>query len=240
MEHSFQNVQQRKQLCELFLEELHCPAIRFASSGPLALYATGRTTGMVIDCGDGVSQATPIYDGYVIDQGNMRTDLAGRDVTKQLRMQLRKRGYMFHSSADQDIVREIKEGICVVSTDPHEDESAVAMDEYPTKMYTLPDGQLIELSAETFRAPEILFKPTLAGSEEPALQTMIHDAISAANVDLRRELYRNIVLCGGSSFFEGTSGAAFYQNSDFMILCEFSRVWKPFIERGKDIGTERH
>jgi actin-related protein len=110
---------------------------------------------------------------------------------------------MFHSSADQDILREMKENKCVVSTEPKEDEAAVATDEYQPSSYKLPDGSLLELGAERFRAPEILFKPSLIGSEEPGLAELLREGVGNANRDLRRELYREIVLCGGSTLFEG-------------------------------------
>eukprot|EP01138_Halocafeteria_seosinensis_P012981 gb/GECG01013259.1/.p1 GENE.gb/GECG01013259.1/~~gb/GECG01013259.1/.p1 ORF type:complete len:387 (+),score=40.09 gb/GECG01013259.1/:1-1161(+) len=202
-EHSYHHTQQRKRLCELLFEELHCPAVHFAASAPLTLYASGRTTGVVVDCGDGVSQVSPIYDGYTIEKGCLRTDVGGRDVTRQLRLLLRKRGYMFHSSADQDILREVKENKCIVSTQPTEDEAAVAADEYPEASYRLPDGSLLELGAERFRAPEVLFKPALIGSEEPGLAELLREGVSHANRDLRSDLYREIVLCGGSTLFEG-------------------------------------
>merc|ERR1712241_961253 len=75
----------------------------------LSLYATGRTTGVVLDAGDGVTHAVPIYEGFALPHSVMRPDVAGRDVTRHLRLLLRKEGANFHTSAEFEIVRTIKE-----------------------------------------------------------------------------------------------------------------------------------
>ena len=76
-------------------------------------YATGRTTGVVLDAGDGVTHAVPIYEGFAMPHSIMRVDVAGRDVTRYLRLLLRKEGFDFHTSAEFEVVKQLKEVIIV-------------------------------------------------------------------------------------------------------------------------------
>ena len=162
-------------------------------------YATGRTTGVVLDCGDGVTHAVPIYEGFALPHSIMRSDLAGRDVTRYLRLLLRKEGYIFRTSSEMEVVRTLKERACYLSTNPSKEESIADADK---ATYALPDGSSIEVGAARFRAPEVLFRPDLIGEECEGLHEVLVFAIQRSDLDLRKTLYHNIVLSGGSTLFK--------------------------------------
>lgn len=75
-------------------------------------YATGRTTGVVLDSGDGVTHAVPIYEGFALPHSIMRSDVAGRDITRHLQLLLRREGHIFKTSSEFEIVRQMKEVSC--------------------------------------------------------------------------------------------------------------------------------
>jgi len=173
----------------------------------LSLYASGRTSGVVLDVGDGVSHSVPIFEGFAIPNAIMRMDLAGRDVTEHLQLLLKKTGYDFHTSAEKEVVREIKEAACYIAYDPQKEEEILESDTNRGKplqlTYKLPDGNIIEIGPERYRAPEILFHPELIGEEYLGIQHILINSIGRCDLDLRKSLYSSILLSGGSTLFRG-------------------------------------
>lgn len=188
---------QRARLGQLLFEDNQHPAVLFANQGLLSLYASGSISGMVLDIGDGVTQTCPVYEGYCIRDAVRRLDFGGRDVTSYLRTLLRQYGMFFDTSAELDIVRGIKEQRCQVSVAAQSKDVAVKV------KYRLPDNSEITLGPELTQAGELLFNPSLAGKEHGSAATVVSDSIKLADVDVRRELYQNILLAGGSTSMNG-------------------------------------
>ncbi|MFX0025724.1 MAG: actin, cytoplasmic 2 [Candidatus Hermodarchaeota archaeon] len=195
--------QNREKMAEIMFETFNVPALYIAMQAVLSLYASGRTTGTVIDIGDGVSHIVPIYEGFALSHAIQRIDLAGRDVTKYLQRLLRQKGYSFTSTAETEIVRDIKEKLCYVAIDPEKELLLSKKVAGMEKLYMLPDGETISLGIERFFAPECFFNPSVIGKELDPIDNLIVSAISECDVDLRRDLYSNIVLSGGSTMFPG-------------------------------------
>lgn len=126
------------------------PALFTSIQAVLSLYASGRTTGIVLDSGDGVSHAVPVYEGFAMPSSIRRIDVAGRDVTEHMQLLFRKSGYVFHTSAEKELVRIIKEKTCYVAPDPKKEEKewmqSGGRPEGKILEYTLPDGNKMKVS----------------------------------------------------------------------------------------------
>jgi len=230
-EQSFNTRQLRERSTELLFEKYQVPALFTAKNAVLSTFASGRSTGLVLDSGGAVTTAVPVHDGFALTKCISRSNIAGDTLTKELFKYLEKKGTTirpqycierkvlpsggfqiseldFPSITESyqtymalEVVRDIKESILRISEILFDEE---AHSNIPTVQYELPDGKILDIGPERFSIPEILFnRHTPTESSRTGIHQMVFDAISASDIDIRKDLYNNIILMGGNSLLPG-------------------------------------
>lgn len=192
-------------------ESFNCAGLYIAVQAVLALAAswtsskvTDRSlTGTVIDSGDGVTHVIPVAEGYVIGSAIKNIPIAGRDITYFIQSLLRDRGELDTSLKTAE---KIKEEYCYVCPDIVQEFSRFDNDPERFKKYIVDQGLgkkvEVDIAYERFLAPEIFFNPEIASSDFlTPLPNVVDSVVQSSPIDVRRGLYKNIVLSGGSTMF---------------------------------------
>ncbi|KAJ3354220.1 Actin- protein 2 [Allomyces javanicus] len=195
----------REKMVEVMFEKFGFDGAYIAIQAVLTLYAQALMTGVVVDSGDGVTHIVPVYEGYSLPHLTKRLDIAGRDITRYLIKLMTLHGYNFNSTADFETVRQMKEKLCYVAYDLDLEQKLATETTVLVEQYTLPDGRVIKVGSERFEAPEALFQPHLVDVESPGLAEVLFNAINASDMDTRPELYKHILLSGGTTMYPGLS-----------------------------------
>ena len=191
----------REKVTQMMFENFNVPGMYIAIQSVMSLYSAGKTTGVVVDSGEGVTHFVPIYEGYAFPHAILKMNLAGKDLTEYFSKLLTERSILLHSTAEKDTIREIKEKLCYVSLDYESELRESQKSTSVEAQYEMPDGEVITIGSERFRCAEAMFKPHLIGKEFVGIHDQIYNSIIKSDNDIRKDLYSNIILSGGNTMF---------------------------------------
>jgi len=197
----------REKMTSLMFETFQVQGMYVSIQAVLSLYSNGRTTGCVIDSGDGVTHAVPVFEGYSIPHAVKKNLIAGRAITNHMTNLLQADGITTQggASAWAQIVKKMKEEVCFVALNLEEAKTKANTSSEHIKTYELPDGSTVTVNLPTFMAPEALFDPGLIkeGDETLGIHQLCFKSITDCDLDVRPDLYQNIILSGGSTLYQG-------------------------------------
>ena len=196
----------REKMTAVLFESFDFQAMYVAIQAVMSLYANGRSTGLVVDSGDGVTHTVPVYEGFAIPHAVEKMEIAGRVITQYCQKLLLGSGHSFTSSAEMEIVKDIKEKLCFVSKDfeaqKAESEASSSLDQ----QYELPDKSMITVTgAVRISTPELIFQPELNGKSCKSIQALAWQSISSSDIDTRKEMMKNVIMSGGTTMYDGMS-----------------------------------
>jgi len=190
-------------MTQILFEGFNVPGLYVAPQPVLSLYASGLTTGLVLNSGYGTTYAIPIFEGYSLHHSLVSVNVSGSNLNEYLAKQLIARGSFGKGATPWDVVEKIKKRNCYVALD-FEGESKQFESSPSEEKFQLPDGAVLSLGQEQFRTPEAMFNPTLLGQAKDAasVQSAILAAIKKSDSEIQSSLYENVVLAGGNTLFE--------------------------------------
>ena len=227
-EKSHSGTSSREKMGEVFFESLEIPSLFIARDATLCMYACGRTTGLVIDCGASGTFISPVIDGWVESRGLSRSIVGGNYMDS---FALRKLRTVYQASksrtstnellANLEMARQFKESYTQVSVTPLAKLSEEESDNVARESCQLPDGTTIEYGVEKYHCAELIFDPsnfefdpkkelepldskyTSTSSSLVGIPKLASDSVLRCEVDMQLQLLANLVVVGGVSSPKG-------------------------------------
>lgn len=193
----------RRWMAEMMFEKFKVKSLAIFNSAVLSLFSTGRTRGLVVESGEGLTQAAPVFEGYAIPHAIFKMEVAGHDITtKVMEMMTREIGIEFASN--MRVMQALKEKTCSVALEYDQAMKGPDRADEESKSFELPDSTIIQVNRDVrLGAPEILFGGTSHDRERPTIQKVCMEAINTCDLDFRQDLVRSLVVAGGTSMLPG-------------------------------------
>ena len=196
----------REKMVQRMFEKLNVPGLYISMTSVLAIYDAGRTSGMAVDSGEVITNFVPVYEGFAFPNAISKSETGGRILTDYLILLLTDKKYNINTAAKKLKINDIKEKYCRVSYDFENEIREAGEGGNLEEKVKLPDGEELTLETERLKCPEALFRPNFLNLPESNMKGL-HDeccaSIQQIDVEIRKDLYSNIILSGGNTMFEG-------------------------------------
>lgn len=197
--------EQREQMVEILFEEIGVHSLYFASAPVLALYASGRTSGLVVEMGNNTCHTVPVFEGFPLFHSILELNFGGEELTRFVGRKLvgdQVRLPPFHQF---EVWQYLKELYCPVLADRGAYAAAITeSNKGDVVHHTLPDNTVVTLGTQRYAAAESIFQPSLLGlKDDRALPSLAVESVRKCDADISGLLYGNVVLSGGGSLFRG-------------------------------------
>ena len=186
----------REKMTQIMFEKFNVQGLFICIRPMLSMYCVGKTSALVVESGDDVTQVVPINEGYYFPYSITKSNLGGKTVTNFLMDKLSKKLDYQSPKELLKLSKIIKEKLCRVSLNYEEELNDSKFNEI---QYKLPDGNELKLEKELFICPETLFEPNLTGQEIPGIPLQMYNSIMKCENEMRKDLYSNIILAGGNT-----------------------------------------
>ncbi|MBN1214862.1 MAG: hypothetical protein JXA99_05400 [Candidatus Lokiarchaeota archaeon] len=199
IEDPFQSKDIKEFIARVLFETHQIHNLLMVPSPILSCFSVGLTTGLVIESGDGLTWIVPIINGQILLQAVQRLNLAGMDVSNNLKTLLMREGINISSSAVEEIIKEIKEKNCYFTIDPNNPAKTGESIEY-----NMPDGSKVQIPDHIlYNSTEVLFTPSMIGSNSPGIQHAVISCLQNVDQEYWDVLLSHIVLSGGNLSHSG-------------------------------------
>ena len=198
---------------EIIFDSFHVVNFYSAISGVLALYASGKTTGIVLESGEGVTHSIPVFEGYSIPYASIKLNMGGQDITKYFMSLFEEQGGELDIGVNFETFQNLKEKKCFVSYDFEASLKEISKFRQNEVLTTLPDGTELFLTDQNFKCTEALFQPNRMEKDFFGIHEAIYQSIQKCSLSIRKNLYTSILLAGGNTMYSGINNRLFKEIS---------------------------
>jgi actin, other eukaryote len=189
--------QERLALAKLLFEKFHVPSLCLANSAMLSVLASGRTSGLAVECGAGITSTVPVFEGFALKHAVTSMDFGGQDISTNLRKSFFEKGIEIDLQASMFI----KEKLAFCNGYKSADLLSTQREKCT---FPLPDGIEVTVDSRILRdcTDALFYNPKLPSN---GLVSQVQESIVLCDDSIKSELTHNIILSGGNSMLPGVT-----------------------------------